>query len=63
MKPISKLNQLAYASASVTAMIFVAGAANAQVATAATAPEGNIEFSTTVRAQQETMQRAGRGWV
>ena len=58
MKPISKLpklNQLAYASASVTAMIFVAGAANAQVATAATAPEGNIEFSTTVRAQQETI--------
>ncbi len=58
MKPISKLtklNKLAYVSASATAMIFVAGTAMAQVATNATTPEGNVEFSTMLRAQQEAL--------
>jgi hypothetical protein len=53
MKPISKLSQFA----SATAMIFVAGTASAQVATNATATttEGNVEFSTMLRAQQEAL--------
>jgi hypothetical protein len=49
MKPISKLSQFA----SATAMIFVAGTASAQVATTAAPAEGNVEFSTMLRAQQE----------
>jgi hypothetical protein len=60
---LSKLNQLACASVSMTAMIFVAGTATAQVATNATAaatttaatPDGNAEFSTMLRAQQEAL--------
>ena len=60
MKPISKLtklNKFAYASASMTAIIFVAGTASAQVATSATATtaEGNAEFSTMLRAQQDSL--------
>lgn len=66
MKPMSKptkLNQLASACASFTAMIFVAGTATAQVAAtpaaaaAINAPnaEGNVEFSTMLRAQQEAI--------
>lgn len=51
MKPISKLSQFA----SATAMIFVAGTASAQVATTAAPAEGNVEFSTTLRAQQEAI--------
>jgi hypothetical protein len=60
MKSISKLNMLA--SASATAMIFVAGTATAQVATNANAAavttaatEGNVEFSTVLRAQQDAL--------
>lgn len=52
MKPISKLTQLA----SAITMIFVAGAASAQVETNATTAvipsERNVEFSTMLRAQQ-----------
>lgn len=51
MKPISKLSQFA----SATAMIFVAGTASAQVATTAAPAEGNVEFSTMLRAQQEAI--------
>jgi hypothetical protein len=58
MKPISKLTKL-NKLATATAMIFVAGTATAQVATNATAaaatPEGNVEFSTMLRAQQEAI--------
>jgi hypothetical protein len=51
MKPISTLSQLA----SATAMIFIAGAASAQVATTAAPTEGNAEFSTMLRTQQEAL--------
>jgi hypothetical protein len=66
MKPISKptkLNQLASACACITAMTFVAGTASAQISTSATAAvtttatttEGNPEFSSILRAQQEAI--------
>jgi hypothetical protein len=51
MKSISKLSQIA----SATAVIFVSATATAQVATNATAPEGNAEFSSILRAQQDTL--------
>jgi hypothetical protein len=51
MKSISKLSQIA----SATAVIFVSATATAQVATNATAPEGNAEFSSILRAQQDTV--------
>jgi hypothetical protein len=55
MKPISKLSQLA----SATAMIFIAGTASAQVVTTATATvtpaDGNAEFSAMMRAQQDAI--------
>ncbi len=63
MKPVLKLRKLnKFASASVTAMIFVAGTATAQIATnvtaaaatTATTTEGNAEFSTMLRAQQDS---------
>jgi hypothetical protein len=50
MKPTSKLSQVA----SAVAMIVVAGAATAQVETRAITTEGNNEFSTALRAMQET---------
>jgi hypothetical protein len=58
MKSISKLTKLSlftYASASATAMIFVAGTAGAQVVTNATASEGNAESFTALRAQQDAI--------
>jgi hypothetical protein len=54
---LTKLNQLAYASASATAtaMIFVAGTASAQVATNVTTTEGNAETFNSLRAQQDAI--------
>lgn len=51
MKHILKLSQIASAAA----MIFVTGTVTAQVATSAALPEGNAEFSTVLRAQQEAL--------
>jgi hypothetical protein len=52
---LTKLNQLAYASAAATAMIFVAGAATAQGVTNTTTTEGNAEFANALRAQQDAI--------
>ncbi len=56
MKPISKLtklSQLAFASASASAIIFTVGTATAQVAANAATPEANVEFSAMLRDMQE----------